>query len=177
MDGNQRREEILKRLQSTTGTITATEFAKQFGVTRQIIVSDIALLRANDNKIISERRGYSLEKESDVGIKDIIICKHSAKKILDELYVVVDNGGKVINVIVEHPIYGQITGDLGISSRYDADEFVKSIENSNASQLCDLTGGVHYHTVVCPDEDTLLRIKTGLENLGILQGYCDSNIR
>lgn len=169
MDGNQRREEILKQLQSTNGMVTATAFAEQFGVTRQIIVSDIALLRANGNKIISEKRGYSLEKENDVGIKDIIICKHSAAKMLEELYAVVDNGGKLLNVIVEHPIYGQITGDLGISSRYDANEFAKSVANSNASQLCDLTNGVHYHTVLCPDKDTLLRIKTELKNLDILQ--------
>ena len=169
MDGNQRREAILKHLQSTNETVTATTFAEQFGVTRQIIVSDIALLRANGNKIISEKHGYFLEKEDDGGIKDIIICKHNSEKMLEELYAVVDNGGKLLNVIIEHPIYGQITGDLRISSRYDANEFAKNVAESNASQLCDLTNGVHYHTILCPDEDALLRIKNDLKKLDILQ--------
>ena len=89
--------------------------------------------------------------------------------MLEELYAVVDNGGKVLNVIVEHPIYGQLTGDLGISSRFDANEFARTVAESKASQLCDLTNGVHYHTVLCPDEDTLLRIKADLKKLDILQ--------
>lgn len=169
MDGKERRKQILQLLEGSNEIINATVLSEKFGVTRQIIVSDIALLRANGNKILSEKRGYFLEKDSIYGIKEVVICKHDKDNVLDELYAVVDNGGKIVDVIVEHPIYGQISADLNISSRYDAEEFVKTVNEFNAIQLCELTNGIHYHTLVCPNETILLRIKDKLKALKILQ--------
>lgn len=164
-----RRQKILELLENSKEIINASTMAEKFGVTRQIIVSDIALLRANGHKIISEKRGYFLEREANYGVKKVIICKHDGNEVLDEFYTVVDNGGRFLNVIVEHPIYGQITAELNIASRYDGEEFVKSVKESNASQLSDLTNGIHYHTILCPDEDAFDRIIKGLKEKGILQ--------
>ena len=99
-------------------------------MTRQIIVSDIALLRANGQPIAAERRGYFLKKEG--GVFKTVICRHDADGLTDEFYAVVDNGGKVLNVIVEHPLYGQISAELNIASRFDADEFAKKEQGTES---------------------------------------------
>ncbi|MCQ2450215.1 MAG: transcription repressor NadR [Clostridia bacterium] len=169
MDGNKRRELIMQLLESSGEIINATTFAEKFGVTRQVIVSDVALLRANGKQIRSEKRGYYLERENSGIVKEVIVCKHDSNGLLDELYTVVDNGGKLLNVMVEHPIYGQLVGTLNIASRYDAQEFMENVRKSKAGQLCDLTNGVHYHTISCPNPETYDRIVRALSEKGILQ--------
>ena len=137
------------------------------GVTRQIIVADIALLRAAGNNIRAEHRGYVLDRT--IGeIRKKIVCKHPKENVVDEFYAIVDNGGKVIDVQVEHSIYGVISADMSISSRFDADEFVRNVSESGAAQLSDLTGGVHVHTIGVKDEVTFDRICSKLDELGIL---------
>ena len=167
MNGNDRRNGIIGILSSAGGeAVTASRLAAEFGVTRQIIVSDIALLRANGQPIAAERRGYFLKKEG--GVFKTVICRHDADGLTDEFYAVVDNGGKVLNVIVEHPLYGQISAELNIASRFDADEFAKKSRELNAAFLCDLTGGVHIHTLSVPDEASYERIVAALHEKGIL---------
>lgn len=165
----ERRIRILDILNNADTSISASKLAAEFGVTRQIIVSDVAILRANGHKIIATRRGYVIEKTEDDFIVESIVCRHSAEDTLQEFYIITDNGGCVVNVIVEHPIYGQISADLNIRSRYDADEFVRMAEETNAAQLCDLTGGLHIHMIRVPDKDAYMRIITGLRQAGILE--------
>lgn len=166
MNAVERRKKILEKLESSGEVINATHLAEEFNVTRQIIVSDIALLRANGKPISAERRGYYIKKKD--GIYKTVICRHGQGEVLDEFYAIVDNGGKVLNVIVEHPLYGQICVDLNIASRYDASEFVEKFKQSNASYLCDLTDGLHVHTISVPDEKTFSRICEKLSSLGLL---------
>ena len=80
-----------------------------------------------------------------------------------ELNAIVDAGGEVVDVIVEHPVYGQLTGLLGVRSRYDVAEFVRRVEEHGARPLSALTGGIHLHTVRCPDEKTFRRVRKSLE--------------
>lgn len=168
MSGEKRRVKILEILSQNTKPTSATYLAGIMGVTRQIIVSDVALLRASGVKIIAERLGYTLERNVSDCLYKTVICKHTKEQTLDELYAIVDNGGKVVSVTVEHSLYGQISADLIISSRFDAQEFVKKSEEVGASQLSDLTDGVHIHTICVKDEDTYLRIADCLSNLDIL---------
>ena len=168
MNYQNRRNEILKLLSSADGYINAADFARRFGVTRQIIVSDIALLRANGHPIQATRRGYRLERSMERGLLRSVVCRHNISQVADEFYTVVDNGGSVVNVVVEHPIYGQLCADLNIDSRYDAGEFMDRMRDTNASQLSDLTGGLHVHTMRVPDEASYQRIVDGLNALGIL---------
>ena len=137
------------------------------GVTRQIIVADIALLRAAGNPIVSDTRGYTLQKAGDLYRRRIAV-KHTALELTDELYAVVDNGGTVVDVIVEHSVYGSISAALNLSSRYDVDVFVEKIGKTGASPLSYLTEGLHLHTVEVRDEAAFLRIVVRLEELGIL---------
>lgn len=167
MNHLERRDEILRMLKAADGHISAAQFAAHFGVTRQIIVSDIALLRANGHRIQAARKGYRMEAES-AGLLCSVMCRHRSDQVLDEFYTVVDNGGSIVSVVVEHPIYGQLCADLNIDSRYDAQEFVQRQKSTNASQLSDLTGGFHIHMLRVPDEACLTRITEGLRTLGIL---------
>ena len=168
MNHLERRANILQVLAQSEGCVPAAALAARFGVTRQVIVSDIAILRANGKKILATSRGYSLEKESAPGLLESIACCHRIDQIRDEFYAVVDHGGSVVNVVVEHPLYGQISADLNIRSRYDADEFIAKAEQAHANQLCDLTGGFHFHTIRVPDKAAFLRITDALSRLRIL---------
>ena len=126
--------------------LSATAIAKEFGVSRQIIVGDVALLRAAGENIAATPRGYVLQKERSSHTKTIA-CRHNDDNLLKELYIVVDNGCAVLDVTVEHPVYGQILGQLQIFSRYDADQFAKKLGENSAPPLCALTNGVHLHTI------------------------------
>lgn len=168
MDHITRREEILRILKASKDSVSANQFAERFGVTRQIIVSDIALLRANGHRISAGRRGYQLEETALQGRLESIVCRHRSDQVLDEFYAVVDNGGCVVSVVVEHPIYGEISAELNINSRYEAQEFVRRQKSVNAAQLCDLTGGLHIHMLRVPDHDAYKRICDELARLGIL---------
>ena len=109
--------------------------------------------------------------EMDPDAQELLIRGFSdseLREVLDELYAVVDNGGYVIDVIVEHPVYGQLSGELNIHSRFDVDEFVRHVRESGASQLCDLTGGLHIHTLSLPDKNAYDRITRRLREMGIL---------
>ena len=168
MTNDERRQEILNVLNNKKEPISATTLAKQFGVTRQIVVGDIALLRASGIVIRAEHKGYVLTKANEGGFKQRIVCKHSREGLKDELYCIVDNGASVLDVIVEHPIYGQISGELNLSSRFDVDQFVRKLEKNSTAQLSDLTGGVHIHTIVASDEECLKRAISALSDLGVL---------
>lgn len=168
MNGEERRKQILALLNEANEPITATSLAKKHSVTRQIIVADIALLRASGAKIRSEHKGYILDNENSGELRYKIVCQHSKEGVCDEFYTIVDNGGRVLDVMVEHTIYGTISAELNITSRYDADEFVESVSKTGASQLADLTGGIHIHTIAVKSEEAFNRIAKGLKELGIL---------
>ncbi len=168
MTGEERRAAIMAMLDGRNQPLSAGNIAKEFDVTRQIIVSDIAILRASGARIRAEHRGYVLEGATSAGIVRRIVCRHNEDNLLDELYAVVDNGGVVVDVSVEHGLYGEITAHLGIASRYDADEFAKKCRASSSVQLASLTGGVHMHNISLPSDDCYNRIVNALAEKGIL---------
>ena len=167
MNGEERRNIILERLGESGAPISASALASDFSVTRQIIVADIALLRAAGYPISAKSRGYVLEGKEKGLIKRIAV-KHGKDEVGEEFYAIVDNGGKVIDVIVHHSVYGKISAELNISSRYEADEFVRKITETGASPLSLLTEGLHIHTIEVKDEDTFNRIVKKLKELNIL---------
>ena len=167
MNGEERRSSIIKRLQQSQIPISANRLAEEFSVTRQIIVADIALLRASGHPIYAGYKGYTLEASNDGLVKRIVVT-HGKNEVADEFYAIVDNGGKVLDVIVEHSVYGNILVELNISSRYDADIFVSKINETGANPLSLLTEGLHIHTISVKDEESFLRIAEKLSDLGIL---------
>lgn len=169
MDAQQRRNEILQVIEKGDKPISATVLAKQFQVSRQIVVGDVALLRAKGYAIVATPRGYILEenKQSE-GIERTIAVCHKEDGLAEEIYTIVDLGGALIDVIVEHPLYGQLCGKLHIFSRYDADQFFDSLSRNEAKPLSQLTNGLHLHTIRCRDEEAFARIMKALEEKGFL---------
>lgn len=167
MNGEERRNIILSELEKAKTPVNATKLAELCSVTRQIIVADVALLRASGVPIRAEHRGYRLERE-EAGIEKRIVCCHKKEDVRNEFYAIVDHGGKVRDVMVEHSIYGQISATLRISSRKDADDFVRKTALSGASHLSDLTAGIHIHTLTVPSEESFEAICKTLSDLGIL---------
>ena len=170
MDAAKRRQNILELLKESTQPVSAGAIAARFQVSRQVIVGDIALLRAANVDISATPRGYIVmdpNTRPDEMIRTIAF-RHDISNLAEELYTIVDNGCGLIDVIVEHAVYGQISGQLHIFSRYDADSFLKKLEKDHATPLSDLTGGIHLHTISCRSEEAYERVLQELKAKGIL---------
>ena len=164
MTAKERREQIYQQL--TTAPVSATALAKQFAVSRQVVVGDIALLRAEGCNIIATARGYIIPDEAALTYR--IATAHTAQQTCEELYLMVDCGCTVQDVIVEHPVYGQLTAALQLSSRYDVDQYMEKMASCDARPLSLLTEGVHVHTVSCPNEEVFHYLQSQLRKSGML---------
>lgn len=168
MDGDARRARMVQLLQEAAEPIPGAKLAKQMGVSRQVIVQDIALLRAVDKNILSTNKGYILfHRKPNEHTRSFHVC-HTDEQITDELNTIVDYGGNVKDVTVAHPIYGQISVDLIIRSRIDVENFDAQVKKYQTKPLNNLTGGEHFHTVTAPDEETLDAIGKALARKGYL---------
>ncbi len=167
MDSEARRRALSKRLEQAEGPVSAAALARELLVSRQIIVGDVALLRARGLDITATPRGYVLPRPP-AGVSCTIACRHRADQMAQELCAIVDQGCTVLDVIVEHPIYGQLTGPLRLSSRYEVDQFVARCREEAAAPLSQLTEGIHLHTVLCPDQGAADRVRNELARLEIL---------
>lgn len=168
MNAAQRRETILERLSRAETPVSASALAAQLGVSRQIVVGDVALLRAGGAQIDATPRGYQLHP-AEKGYTGILACVHRTEdEMRMELYTVVDQGGVVMDVAVENSLYGELRGNLNLASRYDVDNFIQQAKNAPESLLSRMTGGVHLHTLHCPDAESFQRIKKALDEKGLL---------
>ena len=165
MTAIERRNAIYQVLSADT-PISATALAGRFGVTRQVVVGDIARLRAEGRSVIATPRGYIIPVPD--GFVRTIACVHNAQQTRDELNAMVDCGCTVIDVVVEHPVYGQLTAPLAISSRYDVEQFIEKMASASASPLSALTEGIHLHTLSCPDEQVFNHLRDKLREMGML---------
>ena len=171
MNSEERRRNIIVRLENSEKPVSATCLANEYSVTRQIIVADIALLRASGQPIRSEHKGYVLDKANGNGLVKRIVVTHGKENVKGELYAIVDNGGRILDVIVEHSVYGKISAELNLASRYDIDIFVRKINETGANPLSLLTEGLHMHTIVVKDEDSFGAIVECLTAMNILIEY------
>ncbi|TRZ32555.1 transcription repressor NadR [Enterococcus avium] len=166
IDGDRRKAEILKALQQAEKPISATSFAKEFGVSRQIVVGDVALLRAAGENIIATARGYLLERESAKLISKIAV-QHSPEQTAEELHTIVAHGGEVIDVVVEHPLYGELVGGLHLTTQQEWRPCCRS-KKTRSDSLSELTAGIHLHTIAYEAIENLTEIKQALSEKGIL---------
>ena len=65
------------------------------------------------------------------GLVRRVACVHRGEDMERELTIMVDNGCTVIDVVVDHPLYGQMTGQLSLASRYDVRQFVEKAKKYN----------------------------------------------
>lgn len=166
MTGSERRAYIIEQIQNSKSPVSGTILAKQCEVSRQVIVQDIALLRTAGYDILSTNRGYILHVPDNVS--RIFKVRHTDEQLEEELNLIVDLGGYVVNVIVNHRVYGQLEAELGIRSRKMVKEFLKDIESGVSSPLKNVTSGYHYHKVEADTEDTLDEIEEMLREKGFL---------
>lgn len=167
MDGNERKEKILAALRATEKPISASRFAKEFGVSRQIIVGDVALLRASGTDILATARGYLLQQETNQLVSKIAV-QHNKTQTEEELRTIVAYGGEVIDVIVEHPLYGELVGGLHLKTEADVTRFMSDYQKAQTGLLSELTAGIHLHTIGYQTAEDLVAIKAALAKKGIL---------
>ncbi|MCM1307459.1 MAG: transcription repressor NadR [Butyrivibrio sp.] len=168
MEGNERRNNIIGILKGNSEPVSGTALAARLGVSRQVIVQDIALLRAADKNIISTNKGYMYFAPDTGKFKRTFRVCHTDDKMRDELNCIVDNGGRVLDVMVEHGVYGTITADLQMCTRRDVNDFMEKIGSETSKPLKLLTDGIHYHTVEAESESALDIIERELKRRGYL---------
>lgn len=168
MEGQERREKLIDILKNRKEPISGSVLSKHLEVSRQVIVQDIALLRAVNKNILSTTKGYILYYQEKQKVNRCFLMKHTTDQIEDELCTIVDNGGKVLDVIVAHDIYGEISTNLIIDTRQDVYDFVNKVKTKNVQPLKELTDGVHLHTVEADSEEILDRIETALKEKNYL---------
>lgn len=166
MSGEERRKKVLEVLGESSGPVSAGNLAKRYNVSRQVIVQDIALLRASGYKILSTSRGYVTKKER--AVRRVFKVRHTPEQAQEELTMIVDCGGKVLDVFIYHRVYGIVRGELNIASRLDVQKYVEDISSGKSTPLSSATSGYHYHTVEAGSEAQLDLIQKKLTEMGFL---------
>ncbi len=164
MNAEQRRKAILDTIRGRVHS--GAELASRMGVSRQIIVQDIALLRTEGYDILSTRRGYLLQEGASC--RRVYHVCHTPEQTEEELNIFVDAGGRVIDVFVTHDVYGLIRGELNLASRLQVREFTENLASGKAKPLSALTSGEHWHTISADSEEVLDYIGEQLKRAGFL---------
>lgn len=161
MTGAERRKKILQLIKDASTPMSGSQLGKETGVSRQVVVQDIALLRTEGYDIVSTARGY-IVNEPDQFVRLFKVC-HTNEQIEDELNTIVDIGGEVIDVIVNHRVYGKVSGNLNIRSRRDVRTFVQDLQTGKSTPLLNITSGYHFHHVAADSEEILDEIEQALQ--------------
>jgi hypothetical protein len=155
-------KKILEILSNSSKPVKGKELAEIIGVSRQAVVQYISVLKTKGYKIFATRDGYILENSKDK-VRKMVAVKHTSEEIYNELLSIVKAGGKVIDVIVEHPLYGEITGRLDIATVDDVSKFIALMESTHATPLLELSGGIHIHTIEAPDRETMKKVLNAIQ--------------
>lgn len=160
MTGTERRTKIVELIQNSEKPLSGTALAKQCDVSRQVIVQDIALIRASGYDIISTNRGYIIQEP--LVRERVFKVNHTDEQLEKELYSIIDLGGTVVNVMVNHRVYGHMEAELRINSRRKVEAFMEDIRSGKSSPLKNITSNYHYHKVAADSEETLDLIEEAL---------------
>lgn len=166
MSGEKRREKMLSILRNAKGPVSGTALAQMLEVSRQVVVQDIALLRAGKQEIISTCKGYIMQK--DTPCQRIFKVNHTDEQMEEELNLYIDFGGKIEDEFVYHKVYNVIRVEMGLKSRRDIKEYMEKLKSGISKSLKDVTSGYHYHTVTAESEEVLDQIQEELQKRGFL---------
>ena len=166
MSGEERRGKIIQALKNSDKAVSATTLAKKFNVSRQVIVQDVALLRANGKNIFSTNRGYLIQEDEET--TRVFKVQHEDDEVEKELTTIVDLGGTVEDVFVYHKVYGVLRAEMNIKSRMDIRNYMEEIRSGKSSLLKNVTSGYHYHTVRAERVEILDMIQEELQKKGLL---------
>lgn len=157
---------MIRILSSSTSPISGGELSKRLGVSRQIIVQDISLIKASGYEIFSTHTGYVLK--STPLVERVFKLYHTTEQTEDELNTIVDLGGTVVDVFVWHKVYGKVSANLNIFSRMHVKQFIEGVRSGKSVEMMSITGGYHYHTVRAENEEVLDMIEAALKGKGLL---------
>ena len=166
MSGEERRGKIIQALKNSDKAVSATTLAKELDVSRQVIVQDVALLRANGKNIFSTNRGYLIQEDEET--TRVFKVQHEDDEVEKELTTIVDLGGTVEDVFVYHKVYGVLRAEMNIKSRMDIRNYMEEIRSGKSSLLKNVTSGYHYHTVRAERVEILDMIQEELQKKGLL---------
>lgn len=170
-EGIIRRKKIVDILKKNGQPVSGSRLSAEMGVSRQVIVQDIALLRAGNAKIYATPKGYVLSSEGESKrVRRLFMVRHTSQEIVDELTTIIENGGKVLNIIIPHDVYGQLTADLIIESKEDIATFYARLSESHSGPLLQISDGIHIHTVEAASDRILQNIERDLREKGYLIG-------
>lgn len=169
MNGEIRRETIKQMLLEAQQPLTGTALAGALHVSRQVIVQDIALMRAEHLPILSTNKGYLLQPDTPSQPKRVFFVRHTTQQVLEEFMTVINLGGRILDVAVEHELYGHIRADLLIENARDAADFAERLGHCRDNPLKVLTDDCHFHTVCAPSEKLLDLIEAELRSRGFLE--------
>jgi len=166
----ERRRLLVEKLTQSRDPITGSDLAEFYGVSRQVIVQDIAIIRAKGVPVLATSSGYLIQSKStkDRLIKTFVSKHNGFERMEEELLIIIDYGGKIIDVIVEHPVYGDIVGTLLIATREDISKFVEKVKSTDSKPLASLTKGDHIHTIEVPSEKIFELILNELREKGFV---------
>ena len=168
-EGLNRRKKILDILKKSNRPVSGSRLSEEMGVSRQVIVQDIALLRAGNEPIQATPKGYVIDSREAVKVeRRSFMVRHTKAQIVDELTTIIENGGKVLNIIIPHDVYGQIVAELRIESREDVRAFYSRIMQSRSGPLIQISDGIHIHTVEASSKKILDNIERDLREKGYL---------
>jgi len=171
MTGDERREALISILSGTDRPLNGTELAKKMNVSRQVIVSDIALIRANGSEITSTNRGYLIKEKKRC--QKVFKVVHSDEDVETEMNAIVDMGGFIEDVFIYHKVYGRVQAPLKIKNRRDVRKYLESIKAGKSSYLKNAASGYHYHTISADSPDVFDDIQNELDRLGFLAPLTD----
>ena len=166
MNTAERRGEILKILHNADAPVAARELAGRFGVSRQVIVQDLAVIRASTPGILSTTKGYVIQQDSSC-VREFKV-RHESDQTAEEMNLIVDCGGRICNISISHRVYGRVSAEMDIRSRQDVNEFIQAINSSRSTVLSSATSGYHYHLVEAASQERLDLIGEQLEKAGFL---------
>ena len=167
MERSERLEKIAELLEAASEPLSGTGLAERFGVSRQAIVQDIARLRDSGCPVRATAAGYSLDRQG-CRVRRLVAVRHAPGDVREELLTVVGGGGRVIDVIVDHPVYGELKGNIDAGTPEEVHRFVNLLESTGRGTLSSLSSGFHLHTIEAKDAETLDRIETVLGEKGFL---------
>ena len=166
MKADERRKEKVGYLMSEQNAVSGTKLSEKFGVSRQIIVQDISALKTAGYDIISTHNGYIMQSAP--------LCErafklyHTKEQTEAELTTIVDLGGIITDVFVWHKVYGKVVARINICTRHHVKEFLEGVRTGKSTELMDITGGYHYHTVRAESEEILDKIEKELERMNLI---------
>lgn len=166
MKADIRRAEILSLIGNSDQPVPASVLKDKFNVSRQVIVQDVAILRANGYDVIATNRGYTISSAAQAS--RVFKCRHTLEELLTEGELILSLGGRIENIFVNHRVYGRITARLDLKTRTDLEELYRSLVSGASKPLMSVTDGYHYHTVYAPSEQTLDEIESALRANGFL---------